>query len=420
MKTLYLDCFAGIAGDMFLGAMLDLGLDRDAFLKTMEGVVLFPEDEGHCHDHSHDHCHGSHRHHGRSPGEGETLSISVAPGAKGGISGTKVTVRNLEDHPHRGLSDVLAIIEASSLSPRVKEQSSAAFRLLAGAEASVHGTVPDEVHFHEVGAIDSIADIIGAFVLVEMAGVERVVSSPLNVGSGTVRCAHGLLPVPAPATLALLEGIPVYSEGSAMERVTPTGALLVKCLADSFGPLPAGRVLASGRGLGDRDGDIPNLMRAVLLETGSAGDGFFTRDRGTVLETNIDDMNPQYYGPVMERLLAAGALDVWAAPILMKKGRPAVTLGCLCLPEKEEALAEIILRETTTLGLRKYGVDRLKTDHEIVVRNTSWGPVRFKVARLGGRPLRANPEFEDVRRLSEEHSVPMPEMRERLLAGFTF
>ena len=159
---------------------------------------------------------------------------------------------------------MLAIIEASSLSPRVKEQSSAAFRLLAGAEASVHGTAPDEVHFHEVGAIDSIADIIGAFVLVEMAGVERVVSSPLNVGSGTVRCAHGLLPVPAPATLALLEGIPVYSEGSPMERVTPTGALLVKCLADSFGPLPAGRVLASGRGLGDRDGDIPNLMRAVL------------------------------------------------------------------------------------------------------------------------------------------------------------
>lgn len=418
MKTLYLDCFAGIAGDMFLGAMLDLGLDKNAFLKTMEGVVLFPEGAGrhhHHHDHNHDHDH--HHHHP----EGRTLKISIEPGSKGGISGTKVTVRNPEDHPHRGLSDVLAIVDASPLSPFVKEKSREAFRLLAEAEASVHGTTPDEVHFHEVGAIDSIADIIGAFVLVDMAGVQRVISSPLNVGSGTVKCAHGVLPVPAPATLALLEGIPVYSEGSPMERVTPTGALLVKCLADDFGPLPAGRVTASGRGLGDRDGDIPNLVRAVLVESDGAADGApFARDRGTVLETNIDDMNPQYYGPVMERLFAAGALDVWATPIIMKKGRPAVTLSCLCLPEKEEALAEIILRETTTLGLRKYGVDRLKTDHEIVERDTDWGPVRFKVARLGGKTLRANPEFEDVRRLSEKHSVPMPEMRERLLAGFTF
>lgn len=419
MKTLYLDCFAGIAGDMFLGAMLDLGLDKKAFLKTMEGIVLFPEGARHhhhggrSHDHNHDHDH----HHP----EDQNLKISIEPGSKGGISGTKVTVHNLEDHPHRGLSDVLAIVEASPLSPFVKEKSAAAFRLLAEAEASVHGTTPEEVHFHEVGAIDSIADIIGAFVLVEMAGVERIVSSPLNVGSGTVLCAHGLLPVPAPATLALLEGIPVYAEGSPMERVTPTGALLVKCLADDFGPLPAGRVTASGRGPGDRDGDIPNLVRVVLTETEEEGaEDVFRRDRGVVLETNIDDMNPQYYAPIMERLFAEGALDVWATPIIMKKGRPAVTLSCLCLPEKEEALAEIILRETTTLGLRKYGVDRLKTDHEIVERDTAWGPVRFKIARLGGKTLRANPEFEDVRRLSEENSIPMPEMRERLLAGFTF
>ena len=418
MKTLYLDCFAGIAGDMFLGAMLDLGLDRDAFLKIMKGIVLFPEGAGHHHHgHDHDHHHG----HRPTPKGDETLEISISAGSKGGISGTKVTVRNFEDHPHRGLSDVLAIVEASPLSEWVKEQSGAAFRLLAEAEASVHGTTPEEVHFHEVGAIDSIADIIGAFVLVEMAGVEKVISSPLNVGSGTVRCAHGLLPVPAPATLSLLEGMPVYSEGSPMERVTPTGALLIKCLASGFGPLPAGKVLASGRGLGDRDGDIPNLVRAVLIGTETTGkEDLFKRDRGVVLETNIDDMNPQYYAPVMERLLAEGALDAWVSPIIMKKGRPAVTLSCLCLPEKEEALAEIILRETTTLGLRKYEVDRLKTDHEIVRQETAWGPVRFKVARLGGKALRANPEFEDVRRLSEKHSIPMPQMREQLLAGFTF
>lgn len=421
MKTLYLDCFAGIAGDMFLGAMLDLGLDREAFLKTMKSVVLFPaHGHSHSHDHPHDHHHDHHHDHDHNHGgEHPNLEITIAKGEKGGITGTKVSVEAFEDHPHRGLSDVLAIIDGSPLSPWVKKKSEEAFRLLAAAEAKVHGTTPEEVHFHEVGAIDSIADIIGAFVLVEMAGVERTVCSPLNVGSGTVKCAHGVLPVPAPATMELLEGIPVYSQGSPMERVTPTGALLVRCLADEFGPLPAGKVLASGRGLGDREGDIPNLVRAVLVEAPREGEeDLFRRDRGVVLETNIDDMNPQYYGPVMEKLFAEGALDVWATPIIMKKGRPAITLACLCLPEKEESLGAILLRETTTLGLRKYPVDRLKTDHEIVESATSWGPVRFKIARLGGKTLRANPEFEDVRRLSEEHSIPLSLMREKLLAEF--
>ncbi|MDK2959669.1 MAG: pyridinium-3,5-bisthiocarboxylic acid mononucleotide nickel chelatase, partial [Synergistaceae bacterium] len=270
MKTLYLDCFAGIAGDMFLGALLDLGQDRKAFLETMESIVLFPghghssahchsQDEGHSHGHDHDHHHG--------PEAGDRLKISITRESRGGIAGTKVSVRNLENHPHRGLSDVLAIIEASPLSPGVKEQSAAAFRLLAEAEAKVHGTTPEEVHFHEVGAIDSIADIIGAFVLVEKAGIEKTVSSPLNVGSGTIKCAHGILPVPAPAAMELLKGIPVYAEGAPMERVTPTGALLVRCLAGEFGPLPAGKVLASGKGLGDRESDIPNLVRAVIVDT---------------------------------------------------------------------------------------------------------------------------------------------------------
>ena len=415
MKTLYLDCFAGIAGDMFLGALLDLGLDRKAFLGTMEGIVLFPE-KNTPHEHSHDHDHGHDHSHAVS---GEKLKIIIQPGSKGGIAGTDVTVETREDHPHRGLTDVLAIIDASPLSPWVKEKSAEAFRLLAEAEGKVHGTSPEEVHFHEVGAIDSIADIIGAFVLVEMAGIRRVVCSPLNVGHGTIRCAHGLLPVPAPATAELLEGVPVYAEGGPLERVTPTGALLVRCLAESFGPLPAGKVLASGKGLGDRDSDIPNLLRVLLLETPEREEGdLFQRDRGTVLETNIDDMNPQYYGPVMQMLFAEGALDVWVTPILMKKGRPAVTLHCLCLPEREEVLAALLLRETTTLGLRKYSVDRLKTDHEIVERETSWGMVRYKVARLGQEVLRANPEFEDVLRLSRENGLPLPEMRERLMGEF--
>jgi len=423
MKTLYLDCFAGISGDMFLGAMLDLGLDREAFLRTMERIVLFPghhrdHDHNHGHDHDHDHTDPHHQDHDH---ETDCLRIDISKTIRGGISATKVNIASFEDHPHRGLSDVLAIIEASPLSARVKEESGAAFRLLAEAEAKVHGTTPDRVHFHEVGAIDSIADIIGAFVLVEMAGVDTVVSSPLNVGHGTIKCAHGILPVPAPATAELLAGIPVHVEGAAMERVTPTGALLVQRLASSFGPLPPGRVLASGKGAGDRESDIPNVLRVLLLETeedAPGAPGTLSRDTGIVIETNIDDMNPQYYAPVMNMLLADGALDVWVAPIVMKKGRPAVTLGCLCRPGMEGKLAETLLRETTTLGVRMHTVGRLKADAEIVERETSWGIVRFKVARIGDEVLRTNPEFEDVRRLSEEYDIPLPEMRERLMDEF--
>ncbi len=414
MKTLYLDCFAGIAGDMFLGAMLDLGLDREAFLKTMKGIVLFPGNAHHHHDHDRDH------HDQTCCGRRETdqLTITVRPWERNGVTGTKVDVDALKGHPHRGLADVTAIIEASPLSPWVRERSTAAFRLMAEAEGKVHGMAAEEVHFHEVGAIDSIADVIGAFVLAEMSGAGRVVCSPINVGSGTVRCAHGVLPVPAPATAELLMGLPVYSLGSPMERTTPTGALIARCLASEFGSLPAGRILASGRGFGTRDSDIPNALRVFLMETEDfPGEGFM-RDRCVVMETNIDDMNPQYYSPVMERLLAAGAMDVWLTPIHMKKGRPAITLSCLCSPEDEELLAGILLRETTTLGLRKYAVNRMKTDQEIEVRRTEWGDVRYKTARLGGKFLRVNPEYDDVRRIAEETGLPLFEVREALLRAF--
>lgn len=417
MKTLYLDCFAGIAGDMFLAAMLDLGLDRKAFISAMERLVLFPGEQPHSHSGDHFHPCGD----GCGHSGDHSLKISVTSGSRGGIAGLKVETGPLEGHPHRGLADIEAIIDASPLSPAVRERSRKAFRLLAEAEGKVHGISPEKVHFHEVGAVDSIADIIGAFVLLEMAGVDNVTSSPVNVGSGTVQCAHGILPVPAPATAELLAGLPVHSTGSPMERTTPTGALLVQCLASEFGPLPRGKLLASGIGLGNRESDIPNVLRVLLLETGKEAEqegGEFRRDQGMVLETNIDDMNPQYYAPVMGMLFAAGALDVWMTPVIMKKGRPAVTLSCLCTPEREEALARLLLRETTTLGLRKYPVDRLKTDHEIVERETSWGLVRFKVAKLGGTVLRANPEFEDVRRLAGENGIPLPEMRERLLGEF--
>jgi hypothetical protein len=402
MRTLHLDCFAGIAGDMFLGAMLDLGLDEAEFLRTMRGLELFPRGGG-----------GRSHHHGDRARQ--HLSIAVTRAVRGGISAAKVNVESFEDHPHRGLADILAIIDASPLSPAVRERSAEAFRMLAEAEGKVHGVSPEEVHFHEVGAIDSIADIIGAFVLLEMAGVDRVVSSPLNVGHGTIECAHGILPVPAPATAELLQGVPVRVEGGPMERVTPTGALLVRMLAESFGPLPDGTILASGKGAGDREGDIPNVLRVTLLETdaGSEGGG---RDEAVVLETNIDDMNPQYYSPVMERLLDVGALDVWVAPILMKKGRPAATLGCLCEPGAAESLAGLIIRETTTLGVRMHTVRRLKAVASVETRQTEWGPVRFKIATPPGGCERVNPEYEDVLRISREKNIPLAEVREKLLA----
>ncbi|MDI9369960.1 MAG: nickel pincer cofactor biosynthesis protein LarC [Synergistaceae bacterium] len=404
MRTLYLDCFAGIAGDMFLGAMLDLGLDEAEFLRTMRELVLFPQGHGH---HSHHHGEGPRKH----------PSITVARTSRGGIAAAKVNVASFEDHPHRGLSDILAIIDASPLSLQVKERSVKAFRLLAEAEGKVHGMPPEEVHFHEVGAIDSIVDIIGAFVLLEMAEVDRVVSSPLNVGHGTIKCAHGILPVPAPATAELLEGLPVRVEGGPMERVTPTGALLVRMLAESFGPIPNGKLLASGKGAGDRESDIPNVLRVMLLEADETAEDGFLRDSGVIIETNIDDMNPQYYSPVIERLMAEGALDAWATPILMKKGRPATTLGCLCNLGSEEKFARLIIRETTTLGVRMHTVRRLKANAEVVERETKWGRARYKIARTGDG-TRVNPEYEDVSRMSAEQNIPLSDMRELLLAEY--
>lgn len=410
MKILYLDCFSGISGDMFLGALLDLGLDRNEFLRKMETIQMFP---GHHHHHDHDH----HHHH-----DVVGYEIHIEDAVKKGFSGVNVTVTTAEEHPHRGLSDVCAIIDNSGLSDDVKEKSKLAFKVLAEAEGKVHGLPPEEIHFHEVGAVDSIIDIVGAFVLMEMLSPDIVISSPLNVGSGTVQCAHGILPVPAPATENLLCGIPIYSAGTPMERVTPTGALLVKTFVSRFGTLPEGTMLKNGRGLGDRDSDIPNFLRVSLLKgregkdcASKGGKEPFLRDTGIVLETNIDDMNPQYYEPVMERLFAAGAMDVWLDPIIMKKGRPAIRLCCLIPSSLEEKAAEIILKGTTTLGLRRYTVDRIKLHHHITPIETAFGLVRIKEAWWGDERLRLNPEYDDLKRISKETGIPLHSLREEIL-----
>ena len=393
MRVLYFDCFAGIAGDMTFGAMLDVidGLEgskdfTDTFPAAVTAALGVPD-----------------------------VGVRVVRDRRGGVSGYRIEVATHEHHPHRHLHDVLDIIERSSFSPFVRERGAAAFRRLAEAEGSVHGVSPDEIHFHEVGAIDCLVDVLGSFMLLERLAPGRVVFSPLNVGSGTVKCAHGVLPVPAPATSALLKGVPVFVAGEPMERVTPTGALLATMIADEFGSLPAGKLVAEGRGLGGRESDIPNALRVFCLECASgAGRLPLEHDTGVVLETNIDDMNPQFYAPAMERLFEAGALDVWLDSIMMKKGRPAVRLSCLCRPEDRETMASIILRHTTTLGMRCIAVDRLKARSESHPCETSLGTVRRKDAMLGSERIHSSLEYDDLLEVSRTAGIPLPELHRRM------
>jgi uncharacterized protein (TIGR00299 family) protein len=389
LKTLYLDCFAGIAGDMLVGALFELTPNLDRLrteLAKMTGLST------------------------------EDYEIGVEKGQKAGVSGTHFHVRTHEHHPHRGLREIEEIIATSSLSPRVQREAARAFALLAEAEAKVHDTTPDKIHFHEVGAVDSILDVVGAFILIEQLGWPRVLCSTVNVGSGTVRCAHGTLPVPAPATELLLHGVPVSSYGEPMERTTPTGALLVRCLADAFCTMPEGTILASGYGLGTRNSDLPNVLRVYLMESGTSGEGGagLDRDRVTLLESNIDDMNPQDFELAIERLFKGGALDVWLEPISMKKSRPAVKLCCLCEPEKAEPLSRAILLETTTQGVRRVTLDRLKLCYKIEEIHTTWGTVRVKTAFEGGVSLRRSVEYDDLKRLAQEQGVSLVEVRARV------
>ena len=387
MRTLYLDCFAGIAGDMLIGALLGLLPDPERFRSEMRKLTLLSEDD---------------------------YELVIEKGTKNDIAGTNFDVRTHEHHPHRGLHEIEEIVGGSALSDRVRRESLRAFALLAEAEAQVHGTTPDEIHFHEVGAIDSIVDIVGAFVLMELLDWPRVLCSPLNVGSGTVACAHGVLPVPAPATALLLRGLPIFSQGAPMERTTPTGALLARSLASAFCSVPEGHIVASSYGLGNRSSeDMPNVLRVLMMEAGREEDGV-VHERLTLLECNIDDMNPQDFEPVSERLFAAGALDVWTEPIYMKKGRPAVRFCCLAEPERVQPLTLTMLRETTSQGVRRIPVDRARLSFRIDRLSTPLGELNVKTALLGNAPLRRTPEYEDLKRLSAEHGLPMAEIRRRV------
>lgn len=374
MKTLYLDCQAGISGDMTVAALLDLGVPLGHLQSELTKLAL--------------------------PDGSYTLSATRTH--RHHIAALKFDVDVQKQPAHRHYTDIDAMITGSTLSGTVKEKARRIFRTLAEAEAKVHGVPLAEVHFHEVGAIDSIVDIVGVAICLDYLGIEKVCTSALPLGSGFVETEHGRLPVPAPATAELLIGLPTHGECGPGERVTPTGAAIIAALAEGFGFPPAMRIEKIGSGAGGKDfPDIPNILRAFI---GSV-DPVTETSQLTVMEANIDDSSPEVLGYALERLLAEGALDVWLTPIQMKKCRPAVMLSLLCSPGECDKFSRIILEETSSIGIRHYPVSRLALERRIEERVTALGVVRFKVTGFGEKP-----EYEDCRRIALEKGLPLREV----------
>ena len=385
-RILYYDCFSGISGDMHLGALLDLGVDASALADTLSLLDLAGEYE-----------------------------LRIARGTRRGIAGTKVdVVLSTSNLPHRRLGDISDIIHGSGLPTRVQELSMRTFALLAGAEAGVHGTTVDEVHFHEVGATDAIVDIVGAAICLEALGVDAVYASPVELGGGMVTCAHGRIPVPAPATLALLRGVPVTFGAVPFETTTPTGAAILATYVDTFGAPPAQVIDAVGYGLGSRDTEIPNVLRACLGRATGGIKGRWDHGRAVLVETSIDDMSPELHGPMAERLYEAGARDVLLIPVQMKKGRAGILVSALCEEDAKDEVIEALFRETTTLGVRTVPVDKHMLRRGERTMETTYGPVRVKDAFLGGEWLKSKPEHDDCRRIAREQGLSLPEVYRRI------
>ena len=338
-------------------------------------------------------------------------SISAEKVKRGAISATHVTVETSEGHHHRGLSIILGRIEKAQLAPRAAERATRIFTRLAEAEAKVHAMPVEKVHFHEVGAVDSIIDIVGACVGFELLGLDDFVCSAMDVGGGTVMTAHGLLAVPAPATTELLAGVPVHTSGVLKELVTPTGAAIATTLASAYGQVPTMTMKAVGYGAGTADlKEKANILRILIGERDGValGDSSAGWDLPvSVIEANVDDMNPQVYGYFAEKALAAGALDVWSTSALMKKSRPGIVITILCEPSNTQRMMDLLFRETTTIGVRTHEAQRKILDREFVRVKTEWGDVRIKVSRLAGAIVNAAPEFEDCKKIAESNGVPL-------------
>jgi uncharacterized protein (TIGR00299 family) protein len=385
-RILYYDCFAGISGDMNLGALVDVGVDPD-FLKQELGKLHI-----------------------------EGFRLEVKPDSRKGISGTRVTVRI--DHPenekHRHLHHIEAIINGSALPDRIKEKSLAIFSRVAGAEAKVHNIPVEKVHFHEVGALDSIADIVGAAICQEYLEVDEIRSSPVQLGGGFVQCAHGKMPVPAPATAEILEGIPVRAGLVEYEATTPTGAAILAATVDSFSPVVEMTISRTGYGIGQRDGEIHNVLRVYLARTGEQKVEDLRVESAMMLECNIDDMKPEWFPHVHELLFEAGAADVFMVPVIMKKSRPAHMLSVLCDPVVLERLKEIILTETSTIGVREYAVTKSMLRREVAVVHTRFGDVNVKRSYYGGKLVNEKPEYEQCRKLAQEHKLTLEEVQKEI------
>jgi uncharacterized protein (TIGR00299 family) protein len=388
MKAAYFDCFSGISGDMTLGALVDAGCPLALLRSRLQSLQV--------------------------PG----WQISSEKVWKNGMAATQVRVTTEDRQTHRSLSTILAIIDKSALDPDVKSRASMIFTKLGEAEAFVHDVPLEKIHFHEVGAVDAIVDIVGAAIGFAALGIESFSCSALNVGGGTAKMAHGVLPVPAPATARLLMGMPTYSNGLERELVTPTGAAIVAAVSERFGPQPAMIVGAIGYGAGTTDlGTQPNVLRLMIGEVAAKqveGHGGTIR----VLEANLDDMSPQIFGYLLDKALAAGALDVFSAPVQMKKSRPGMLLTILCKPDDESKFRDMLFAETTTIGVRSHLVERYALAREHVSVLTRFGEVRVKVARANGRVQRVSPEFDDCRKLAEEKNVPLHEVMEQAVLSY--
>ncbi len=435
MKIAYFDCIAGASGDMILGALVDAGLPLATLQARLDALHL------------------------------SDFELRERRVAKNAFTATKVDVIVADSVPERHLGDILAIVEESDLAPAIKEKALQIFKKIGTAEAGIHGTTLDEVYLHELGGVDTIVDVVGALVGLDALNVEHVVVSPIPLGRGTIRGAHGQIPLPAPATVALLKGVPIVGSPLDVETVTPTGAALLASLGDAFGPIPPMTLETIGYGAGQRDMVIPNVLRLLLGESvkGQVGRPLTAdhepHDHGhshshdhvhghhhheeqdasshpphahavahppatdphhqhscldvarlAVLETNIDDLNPETYDYVMERLFAAGALDVYLSPIQMKKNRPATLLRVLCKPDDVKTMTEILFAETSTLGVREQRVERHALSRSISHVETPYGRVHVKVAELGEGKVKSAPEYEDCRRLAAAHGVPLQEV----------
>jgi uncharacterized protein (TIGR00299 family) protein len=376
MKAAYFDCFSGISGDMIVGSLIDAGLDLARLREALSTLPL------------------------------TGYEIYADRVEKNGILATRFRVESSGNKAHRNLTLITEMLDSSGLDAMVKEHASSVFRSLASAEAKIHGRKIEDVYFHEIGAVDSIIDVVGAAAGLQLLGIEAVYSSRINVGEGLAETEHGTLPVPAPATVELLAGVPVYSSGIRAELATPTGAAVIAYFAKRFGSLPAMKVYQTGYGAGARDLSIPNVLRVFIGEIEEEE----PCERIAVLETNIDDMNPEFYPHISERLFEAGALDVYTTPVIMKKSRPGVQLTVLSPPGSEQALLGVIFSETTTAGVRIRMQERVTLERHTQIIQTAFGPVSVKVLERGGRVFTVAPEYEECRAVASGRGIPLKQV----------